>query len=279
MGNRTTDYALRYGSTLLLLLLHLAFLPSVRATDEFSLEKGSHPAPHFETCDRDASTPRWYVFVSALNAYPKLESEELVDRLYNKPMRLLAPGFDDVRTIGSTRDDVQLWSPNFGVGCVLSSKWCVHAQFGFAAGKVRTKADDVSVLLLPLHTDFEIQRGAYYVGLGAEYYPLGVVVLESRRGLRARVRGAKPFVGVRAMCSYATYKAKAKVGFKPFDNLIDYEQSGAWWVPNTTVIAGVDAPLTERQTVSLEANYAFFHEQGRNFNGPSLSATWKWHLK
>ena len=62
---------------------------------------------------------KWFLHFGAANAYPKMESEKLVD-YYDGMMKALAPGYDDVKTIGDLRDQHLLWPPQIGFGVVLS---------------------------------------------------------------------------------------------------------------------------------------------------------------
>ena len=109
---------------------------------------------------REPPPSKWFVKFAAVNAYPKMESEKPIETLFNPAMRLLAPRFDDVRTVSKFRDKGRLWPPHAGFGRVLSERWVLSFQGGYVIGKVRTKANDASRFRLPLHTDLEIKRGA-----------------------------------------------------------------------------------------------------------------------
>ncbi len=225
--------------------------------------------------DSLSETSPWYFFLGFSNAYPKMESERIVRKYYDGTMRHLSPTYDDVLTVGDLRDIGLLWVPYAGVGRTFGDKWAVFAQIGYSAGKVRTKADDPSYLILPLHTDFEIARGAFYAGLGADYYPWGMPELKEYHGLRERLRAAKPNIGARVTYVNATYKAKGKVGWKPFDNLVDYTQSDEWLIPSASPSIGVDVPLGPKSQLSFGASYSWFKEQKDDFEGPAFTIIWK----
>jgi hypothetical protein len=168
-----------------------------------------------------------------------------------------------------------LWAPYVGVGYVASPHWCLFGQVGYTSGKVRTKADDPSWLLLPLHTDFEIDRGALYGGVGADFFPLGMPELGGYRGFRDRLRAAKPSVGARVTVTNATYNAKTKIGFKPFDNIVDYEQSDSWLITSFSPNVGVDVPLGQRSQLSFNASMNWFTDENRDFDGPAFTIIYK----
>jgi hypothetical protein len=227
--------------------------------------------------DKAENSP-WFFLLGFTNAHPKIQSEQLIDRYFNSTMSFLSPTYDDVLTVGDLRDSGLLWVPYIGVGRVMSPRWAVFAQVGYAAGKVRTKADDPSILVLPLHTDFEIKRGALYGGIGADFFPFGMPELKEYDGIMDRLRGSKLNIGPRLTWTNATYKAKVKVGFKPFDNLVDYTESDEWMLPSASANIGVDVPITKRSQLSFNASYNRFFDERDDFEGPSYTIIWKRHF-
>jgi len=171
-----------------------------------------------------------------------------------------------------------LWTPQIGGGRVLSKRWSWDAQTGYAAGKVRTKANDPSILILPLHTDFEIKRGAFFLGTGVDYFPWGMPEQRKYEGIRDRLKGARPFVGLDFTSTYATFRAKVKVGFPPIPNL-DIELSDGWLVNSVNAHVGVDIPWDERKAVSINFGYNRFDDRRFDFEGLALSITWKYYLR
>lgn len=216
----------------------------------------------------------WYLLLAGVNVYPRLESERLIDRYFDPIMEFLAPGQEDVFTIGDLRDAGMLWPPHFGLGRNLSSKLSLFFQTGFSIGKVRTEQTHTSILLLPLHTDFEIQRGAGYFGVGLDYYPLGTVELRERKGFRDRFRGIRPCLGGRFTYTYAIYDAKVKVGLEPFPNL-DIKLSDRFLLPSVELNVGLDFPLNETNVLFMNAGYAFFWDEQQDFAGPAFTLGWK----
>lgn len=229
--------------------------------------------------DVPAEPLRWHVLAAAVNTYPRLESERLVDRFFNRPMRLLAPGFSDVRTFNDVSDDGLMWPPHLGVGRVMGDRWDVFFEAGYSAGKVRTKATDPSLLLLPLHTDFEILRQALYAGVGADYYPWRTVTLGEYHGVAERLRAARPFLGSRLTWTWARYSAKAKVGFEPFGTLVQVRLADEWVIPSVNVCIGADIPLTPKSLATVNAGYNFFKERGYDFEGPAFTLGWKYFFR
>ncbi|MBX7256097.1 MAG: hypothetical protein K1Y02_07020 [Candidatus Hydrogenedentes bacterium] len=241
-------------------------------------KKKSQEARSLTSPTEEGQLSPWYFFLGLSNAYPKMGSESLVRNYYDGLMHKFSPTFDDVLTVGDIRDMGLLWVPYVGVGRTFGDKWSVFGQLGYSAGKVRTKADDKSYLILPMHTDFEIKRGAFYVGLGADYFPWGMPELKEYHGIMERLRAARPNIGGRATYVSATYRAKAKVGWKPFDNLVDMTISDEWVIPSVAPSIGLDVPLGPKSQLSFGASYSWFKEQEDDFNGPAFTIIWKRHF-
>ncbi|MCC6490561.1 MAG: hypothetical protein IT364_23955 [Candidatus Hydrogenedentes bacterium] len=221
----------------------------------------------------------WFFLLGFSNAHPAMQSEQLIDRYFDPIISSLAPTYDEVTTVGDLRDGFLLWVPYVGVGRILSGKWSAFAQVGYAGGKVRTEADDRSLLLLPMHTDFEIKRAAYYGGVGLDYFPFGMPELKEYHGVMERLRAAKPNIGTRFTWTNATYEAKVKVGFKPFDNFLNYKEDDEWLLPSASANIGVDVPLNKRSQISINASYNRFNDERDDFEGPSYTIIWKRYFK
>ncbi len=223
----------------------------------------------------DTTAGDWYFFVAAVNVYPRLESERLIKELFEPVVRSLAPGHEGVQTISDLRDDHALWPPHVGLGYNLNTHVAVFVEGGYTAGKVRTKRDDRSWLLLPLHTDFEIKRSALFGGIGIDYFPWGMAPQGNYHGLRERLAAARPFCGTRLTWTRATFRAKAKLGFPPLPNFLNLELSDAWTLPSITTVAGVDIPLSKDTALTFNVAYNHFWNRDFDFEGWALTVQWK----
>jgi len=218
----------------------------------------------------------WYFFNGNTNSYPRLDSAaKQIDREINGSLRLLAPTFEDVETFEDQRDNMGIWTPVIGVGKLLSDKWDVFAQTGYSAGKVVTRATVPSLLVLPLHSDVEIQRTTFFAGVGAAWFPFGVVEMDKYDGLRERLRETKPYLVSTLHCNNMGYKAKVKAGPRPIGNFVNTVEEESWWIGSSAIGAGIDVPATRRDIVSFNVQYTFFYDHGDDFNGPSMTFNWK----
>lgn len=252
----------------------LAPRPAYADGDRLSLRGLETPPPE------DSGDPlRWYFFVAAVNVYPKLESEAPVNQFLEPVLRGLAPGHGGVQTIGELRDNHALWPPHLGLGVNLNQYWSVFVEAGYTAGKVRTKNNRTSLFLLPLHTDFEIYRSALFTGLGVDYYPWGMPPQMEYTDLKSRLTHIRPFLGSRLTWTYATFKAKVKLGLQPLPNLVNIELSDAWTLPSLTAVGGFDLPLSRNSTLTFNGGYNFFREQEFDFEGYAFTVQWRRYFK
>ena len=225
------------------------------------------------------SARKWFVVFSAVNSHPNLKSEELVDRYFNRTMRVFAPEFDDVKTVGDLRDDYLIWPPSLGFGCNLSARWAAMGQAGYSGGAVRTKANDPSSFLFPLHTDFEIKRSAFYANVGLNWYPLRMPQQCPRGGIWPRLRDARPYLGSRLTWNLAAYQAKEKVGLHPLGNFLSLKQRDRWSLISLTANLGLDIPVTKQHVFFLETSYNYFFEEHQDFGGPAFTLGWKYFFR
>ncbi len=222
---------------------------------------------------------RWFTLPALINVYPKLESETLIRKYFNPAMRLLAPGFEDVRTISSLCDEHLLWVPDAAFGYVVSPRWALYLHFGYSGGKVRTKADNTSLLLLPLHTDFEIYRSSSYIGLCADLFPWGMPERRPYASLRERLSNIRPSIGFRLTENYAGYKVKAKAGLTNFTKFLNLDLKEYWWVTTYNMNIGVDIPVNECNALVLNAGYNISFSRGYDFDGMAFTVGWKHYFR
>lgn len=225
----------------------------------------------------EPSARRWFFLAIMTNAYPRMETEGLID-YFDKGMRLVAPGFDDVKTVSDLRDNHMIWSPHFGIGLALNDHWTLFVEGGYAGGKVRTEANDLSIFLVPWHTDFEITRTATYASVGVDWSPWGQPQRRELNGLRERIGAARPFAGARAIFTYATYRAKVKFGFKPGKG-IAVKIRDAWFIPGLNVVGGLDVPVSSESVLTVAAGYTFFSKRAHDFNSLDVTVAWKYYFR
>jgi hypothetical protein len=214
----------------------------------------------------------WFVFVGLVNSYPKMESESLIQDILDPALRALAPGFDDVNTVSDLRDAHMLWVPQIGIGRVLSPKWVLTAQAGFAKGKIETKATDTSIFGTPMHSDFFIKRGATYVGAGLDYFPFGVVERKRYKSWAERLRAARPGAGASVTVTHATFEAELDLRLEPLPRLL-VKLEDNWTIPSLNAHLALDVPLGQRHTLSMNGGYTWFKDQKDDFEGFSFSIT------
>lgn len=232
-------------------------------------------------CEVDSETPAeedsgWYFFNGNSNNHPRLNTASSeIDANINQTLRLILPAFDDVTTFSDQRDDFMIMTPFIGVGKVLSPKWDAFFQTGYSAGKVRTEATDFSILLIPFHTDVELERSTFFASLGLIHFPCGMAERAKGRTIGKRFRQAKPYVGGTLNWNYLTFDARIKAGPVPLTNIIRFNQTRHWRPWSVGFLAGLDIPMTRRGVLSINAQYTAFIDYGDDFSGPTFNVFWK----
>ncbi len=243
--------------------------PLLKEASEKAVEetpKPEHPSP-------------WFVLPSLINVYPKMKSEELIEKYYNPAMRLFAPGFKDANTVGGLRDKGMLWTPDFSIGRTLGERWAVYAHFGYMAGKVRTEEENRSIFLAIFRTDFEIYRSAIYLGLCTDFYPWGMPERKKYASVWEMVKNTKPRVGLHFTETWAGYRVKVKAGFTEHTNFLSLKLRDKWQVPGINTNVGVDIPLGKKDALSMNAGYNFALKRSFDFDAVAISLGWKHYFK
>ena len=213
----------------------------------------------------------WYFFNGSTNSHPRLhKADKLIDQQLNTPFRLIAPGFDDVKTFTDQADDFMIWSPFVGIGRKFGNHWDVFFQIGGSAGTVRTKSDDTSIVLLPFHADVTIKRSNLFIGPGVAWFPFGFSRNKPKMTWGERFHGTRPYLTATFSWNRMTYEGDVKAGIRPFGNFIQNKQEDTWHPFSSNLGAGVDVPLTKRTTLSLNGQWSFMYDYGEDFSGPNI---------
>lgn len=227
----------------------------------------------------DFENSRWFWFVSLVNPYPKMESEKPVKELFDPIMEFFAPDQRPVKTVSDFRDDHLIWAPHAGVGYQINSKWSVTAQGGGEGGKIRTKQTHPSILLMPLHTDFEIKRMAFYVGAGVHFSPWGSPPHKDFENWKERLKATRPYLSASTTYTYATYDAKVKVKFLPLLHLVDLNLSDDWHTVSLDTNIGFEIPLNKRDELVFSFGYSKFARLQEDFDSFTFTVEFKRFLR
>ena len=219
---------------------------------------------------------RWFVLFGIVSTFPGLERERLLPEVVDPLFRTIAPGYPGTNTFTDFRDKGLILPPQIAIGRTFGDNWALSVHGGYSAGKVRTKATEPSIFLgAPFHSDIEIKRSAFYIGLDLDYYPLGAAELAHYDSLAARLRAAKPALGTRLNWTLAGYDAQVKIGLKPLLRVPTIKISEQWRIPSVNLCAGVDVPWDERNVLVWNAGYNWFKEERGDFNGWAFTLAWR----
>lgn len=269
---------MRYRSCCLWLLLLLGGIATAGGT---GIDVPLSPVVLEDDVLDEATEPqKWFVLLGAVNTYPKLEREAMINRYYDPIMNTLMPGYGATKTFSDYRDKGFLWPPQLAFGCLVSNKVALSTHFGYSGGKIRTKKREPSLIfLLPLQSDFEITRLAYYIGLDLDYYPLGAVEQRDYAGWRDRLRSIKPALGTRLTWTYAGFNAKVKLDLWPVGTIAQVKINDSWAIPSINVNAGFDIPISRNHALVFNAGYNFFRDQQQDFDGASFTVAWRYFFR
>ena len=229
--------------------------------------------------DRKQHSRKWFWVLGLTNTYPHLESEKLVRRYWDPIVNALGPGYGHARTVGDLRDRHMIWTPNIGIGRVLSDYWVLYVQAGYTAGVIRTRRNPAGLLLFPVHSDFEIQRGALYSVACLNYYPWKIPRMMAYNSWKKRLKASRPSVGLHMALTRATYHAKAKLGMEPLGALLRIKVHDSWILPSANLNLSWDIPLDERNILYLNGGYTFFTDVKEDFEGGAVTINWKHYFK
>lgn len=227
----------------------------------------------------DSENSRWFWFISLVNPYPKMESEKPVKELFDPIMGFFAPDQRPVKTVSDFRDDHLIWAPHAGVGYQINSKWSITAQGGGEGGKIRTKQTHPSILLMPLHTDFEIKRMAFYTGVGVHFSPWGSPYHKDFENWKERLKATRPYLSASTTYTYATYDAKVKVKFLPLLHLVDLNLSDDWHTVSLDINIGFEIPLNKRDEFVISFGYSKFARLQEDFDSFTFTVEYKRFLQ
>ncbi len=241
----------------------------------FSAEEDTGLTLHGVTDEAEEARP-YYWGIGLVNTYPGLASEDIIDRVVEPALNVLAPGFGGLDTFGDLRDEHLFLPPQITLGKVFGKHWAVGGHLGYSEGTVRNDKEQRSILfLLPFHLDLQVKRLAWYGGVDIDYYPFGRPELREYQGLLDRVKEAKFRVGATGSLTYSGYNAKIQTGLLPLGSLIKFELRDRWRLMGLCPNVGFDLPLGPRDMLSATTGYTLFNNQKQDFEGWNVTVNWR----
>lgn len=227
--------------------------------------------------EEEANQARWFWYVGLNQTYPKIESEALINDLFEPLTQAIAPGYDEINTIGDLRDIGLLITPLVGVGRRLGDHWTLSMHGGWAGGSVRTIQDERSYILgLKLYNDFYMYRSAYYLDFIVDFHPWGHTKLKNYETWKERFRAARPKISLDTVITHANYNAVVSLALanKILPNL-RIELSDNWTLIGWRPHVALEIPYDRNNQIVVTAGYNFFQSQQQDFEGPTFSIVWQ----
>jgi hypothetical protein len=219
-----------------------------------------------------ASDQYWYLIVGPANVWPRLEeSSSEIDRDINGLLGNLIPGYNKPTTFADWRDSVMLWDIHTGIGRSLSDKWSVFSTAGIIFGTIDN--EDSYLFPVPMDVQIKFHRKVWFLSAGVDYHPWGKArMLPENEGtaLTRRLRGARPYfeAGVGYVNVYTVGQVRINVPL--FGDIGKIKHAEYYDLFYISPRVGVDIPISERTTGSLQVGYLFFTSHPDEFDSLSL---------
>ena len=272
----------RVGATLIVSIL-LALAPGWDAAWAGEAASGAEAAPDAPPTKAAAapSSPEyekhWYLAVGTSNHHPKLgESEPQIDEQINGLFGLI-PGWKKPVTFEDWADDFKLWDATIGVGRDITPKTAWMAWTGGATATIKSK-ERYGLL----DTDIRFSRTTAFVTLQGYVYPFGKPDLEAQavRGLKAStvtaIREVRPYLTLATGYLFVRAKGDVRVELPLAGRVFRQKQVDDHHLYMVSPKAGIEFPVSQHNTISLEGAYYFFgpdHED--EYNGMSYYVGFK----
>lgn len=229
-----------------------------------SLEQPTDGKLALKAADPDEALRRFW-FLGTSNYHVKLEaSEAKIDRMLNRPGRLLFRNWDEPDTFKDWSDEGRIWDIWGGVGVELSKhvSWAVYWGGGFGTVKNR---DHYRVLGIPVGVRAEFTRRSFFLGNSFSFYPWGRPERKGP-GLKGSLLGARPATELNFGANYQYSLGDVSFTLPRLGRLLHVEDQEEFYLLFFSPRLGLEFPIDERTTFNLIGGYTFFHDASDDFN-------------
>lgn len=215
--------------------------------------------------EQPAFKPSSFWFVGTSNYYLRLEeSEAQVDGLLNNTVGRLLPRWEDPTTFKDWSNESRIWDLWIGYGRDISPRtsWAIYA--GGGAGTIVNRKRYLPLDLLTFDADFT--RKSLLLGTSLSFYPCGRPEYFGA-GIRNALRGLRPVLELNAGYTNQTNLAEVRARLPILGNVLRIRMEDHYHLLWASPRAGIEIPLSERDSINLLAGYLFFHDHGPEYNG------------
>ena len=223
---------------------------------------------------------RWFFYLGLNQTFPKIESEDLINKLFEPLTQAIAPGFDEINTVGDLRDVGLLITPLIGVGRRIGDHFTVSMHGGWAGGYVRTEQRERILHIGPeLYNDFFIYRGSWYLDFIVEAHPWGHTKLQAYDTWKERFKASRPKIALDFIFIHANYDSVVSLEVGRVLPNLRIELRDNWSIPGIRPHIGWEIPIDRHNQIVFTAGYNWFTRQRFDFEGPTFSVAWQHYWK
>ena len=262
----------RAGSVFCALALSLLFLSGWCGAEEKDAAAQSKANATGAAASDDAWVNQWYFVWGPANVHAQLwESENEINHQINGTLGRIIPDWNRPTTFRDWSDNMLLWDMHFGVGRDLGPKFSWFVDVGGVVGEIKT--DGNYWLVVPLRSRVSFSRTIWFVAAGMDYYPFGkprLVKTDKGCGLLRALKATRPYVELAAGHVHADESAKVRLKLSGTNLGFSKDEFLHHDVDYISPRVGLEMPVTQNDSISLQAGYLFFDRHGSDFNNLSV---------
>jgi len=222
---------------------------------------------------------RWFWGVGVSNFHPRLdESEGLIDQQINGPFGALLPRWERPETFKDWSHDWKIWDSWLIFGRDLGKKTSWFVSFGGTAASI-ANGRTYFPLGLPLKVDVDFSRTEVFLDGGMTYYPWAKPSrADSQREpnvLKRAISGGRPFFELGLGYAYMHAAGDVQVRLPLAGQVYHRKETDDYHLLQASPRAGIEFPLTHKDSLSVMASYFFFVPHETEFNSGSCLFTFK----
>jgi len=250
----------------------LLILTGLCGADEKAIPPQPKPDANAAKAADDAWVNRWFVVWGPANVHAQLwESENEINHQINGTLGRIIPNWDRPTTFRDWSNDLLLWDFHFAAGRDLGPKFSWFVDVGGVLGTIKTK--DNYWLVVPLDSRVAFSRAVWFAAAGMDFYPFGkprLVKTDKGCGILRALKAARPYIELATGHVHANEAAKVRLKISGTNLGFSKDEFLHHDVDYISPRIGVEVPVTQNDSISLQAGYLFFDRHGSDFNNLSV---------
>jgi len=262
----TSPEQVRRGTWLLLAAIAAACMCRAVADDTGDSVKGMETGGKVTlsaAAPEEALRKFWFVGTSNYRVTLKA-SEAKIDRMLNRPGRLLFRGWEDPDTFKDWSDEGRIWDIWGGFGFEINEyvSWAIYSGGGFGTVKNR---DHYHALGIPVGVRADFTRRSFFLGNSFSIYPWGRPERKGP-GLMGSLRGARPAFEANFGFNYQYSLGDVSFSLPLIGRALHIEDQEEFYLLFFSPRVGLEFPINDRTTFNFIGGYTFFHDASDDFN-------------